>query len=703
MTQLQSAQGGGSSIDMSQFFQVFFEEASEHLANMESLLIAVDPQNPGDEELNAIFRAAHSIKGGSGTFGFKDMAELTHEAETLFDRVRKRELPLTVPMVDALLEAGDVLRAQLARHKGESGEAVDARPVVAKLNALTKDPVACAPATAGNEPSTPSRGLVLSFTLAPNADFDAFVASLARVGEITTIESPGTDGECRVGIESTAPEAAIADLIGTYATPGSAIIQAAAQQSAAVEDPGYGLFADEAPAPQVAVQGAAADPGYGLFDDEPAPAATSKPAAQAEVPPPSWGRRATDNPEVVAAPAGRRANEKQVVSASDSSSIRVSVDKVDQLINLVGELVITQAMLAQKAAVLEGDGDVTLSSGMADLDRNTRDLQEAVMSIRMLPMSFVFNRFPRMLRDLAAKLGKQVELKTVGEQTELDKGVIEKITDPMNHLVRNSIDHGIEMPDVRIAAGKPAQGTLTLRAFHQGGNIVIEVADDGKGLDRERILAKAAERGLPVSKDMSDQDVWQLIFAPGFSTADQITDVSGRGVGMDVVKKNILALGGSVELDSSKGHGTRVIVRLPLTLAIMDGMSVAVRGDTYIIPLASVVELLQPGSREIRSVSGQGRVVEVRSEYLPVVSLSSVFGGRSAEIADKDSIMVIVEVEGGKTALLVDELVGQHQVVVKSIEANYRRVPGISGATIMGDGTVALIMDVAALVKLARH
>ena len=604
MSHLQTAQGAAA-IDMSQFFQVFFEETAEHLAAMESLLLAVDPADPGDEALNAIFRSAHSIKGGSGTFGFKDMAELTHEAETLLDRVRKHELPLTVPMVDALLEAGDVLRAQLARHRGESGDVVDALPVVARLNALTRTPT---------------------------------------------------------------PEAA------------------------AQEDPGYGLFAEDAPS----APAPATDPGYGLFDVEP--------AAVSATTVPDWGRRATDDPAVVSAPAGRRGNEKQVVAASgDASSIRVGVDKVDQLINLVGELVITQAMLAQKGARLEADGIDDLSAGLADLDRNTRDLQEAVMSIRMMPMSFVFNRFPRMLRDLAAKLGKQVELKTVGDQTELDKGVIEKITDPMNHLVRNSVDHGIEMPDVRIAAGKPAHGTLTLRAYHQGGNIVIEVADDGNGLDRERILAKALERGLRVSPDMSDSEVWQLIFEPGFSTADKVTDVSGRGVGMDVVKRNILALGGSVELDSSKGHGTRVVVRLPLTLAIMEGMSVAVRGDTYIVPLASVVELLQPGSRDIRGVSGQGRVVEVRSEYLPVVSLAEVFGGRGVAVAEKDSIMVIVEVEGAKTALLVDELVGQHQVVVKSIEANYRRIQGISGATIMGDGKVALIIDVAALVKLARH
>jgi two-component system chemotaxis sensor kinase CheA len=563
-----------NTIDMSQFYAVFFAEAAEHLAEMERLLLAIDPASPGDEELNAVFRAAHSIKGGAGTFGFKDMAETMHEAETLLDRVRKHELALTREMVDALLEAGDVIGAQLARHRGEGGDEVDASGVVARLKAL--------------------------------------------------------EGQ---------------------------------KQEQKKEDAGYGFF-----------------------DDVPAPAK-------------NWGRRATDNPEVISAPAGRRTNDKVVVSPNgDSSSIRVSVEKVDQLINLVGELVITQAMLAQRAG-----GRAELANGMADLERNTRDLQESVMSIRMLPMAFVFNRFPRMLRDLAAKLGKQVELKTVGEQTELDKGVIEKIADPMTHLVRNAVDHGIESPEARLAAGKPAQGTLTLRAFHQGGNIVIEVADDGRGLDRKKLLQKAKEKNLSCGDSMSDQEVFQLIFEPGFSTAAEITDVSGRGVGMDVVKKNITALGGSVELDSALGAGTRVTVRLPLTLAIMDGLSIRVTGETYVVPLASVVELLEPGSREVKTVSGRGKVVDVRSEFLPVVSLSEKFLLGEERKPDHACAMVIVESEGAKTALLVDELLGQQQVVVKSLEANYKRVPGISGATIMGDGSVALIADVTALVRRALH
>ena len=341
----------------------------------------------------------------------------------------------------------------------------------------------------------------------------------------------------------------------------------------------------------------------------------------------------------------------------------------------------------------------SLRTGLAQLEHNTRDLQESVMSIRMMPISFVFSRFPRVVRDLAAKLDKQVELKTVGEGTELDKGLIEKIADPLNHLVRNSLDHGVESPEKRLAAGKPALGTITLRAFHQGGNIVIEVSDDGAGLSREKILAKARERGLAVSDDLPDQDVWQLIFEAGFSTADAVTAVSGRGVGMDVVKRNVHAMGGRVEIDSSFGVGTRISIRLPLTLAILDGMSVSVGEEVFIIPLTFIVESLQPAEKDIKTIAGMGTVVHVRGEYLPVVALHQVLNVRPKLTELERGIMVIVEAEGAKSAMFVDDLLGQHQVVIKSLESNYRKVPGVSGATIMGDGKVALILDVDALVR----
>jgi two-component system chemotaxis sensor kinase CheA len=420
---------------------------------------------------------------------------------------------------------------------------------------------------------------------------------------------------------------------------------------------------------------------------------------EAGAPAASPGRRLTDSPAVETAKTGRRDTDKTVTAANSETSIRVSVEKVDQLINLVGELVITQAMLAEAASYLDPVQAEKLLAGIDLLARNTRDMQESVMSIRMLPMSMVFSRFPRVVRDLAGKLNKQVEMKTIGENTELDKGLIEKISDPLTHLVRNSLDHGIEIPEKRIAAGKSPKGTLTLKASHQGGNIVIEVIDDGAGLNRTRILSKAKERGLPVNDAMSDHEVWQLIFAPGFSTADVVTDVSGRGVGMDVVKRNIEGMGGRVELESSTGHGTRTVIRLPLTLAILDGMSVGVGGETFIVPITSVIESLQPRLEDIRTMAGESRMVHIRGEYLPFVSLAEAFNLPGVEDVTK-GIVVVVEAEDGKAALFVDELLGQHQVVIKSLEDNYRKVPGVSGATIMGDGRVALILDVTAVTRM---
>jgi two-component system chemotaxis sensor kinase CheA len=396
---------------------------------------------------------------------------------------------------------------------------------------------------------------------------------------------------------------------------------------------------------------------------------------------------------------GDATTDKTVAAAGSDTSIRVAVEKVDQLINLVGELVITQAMLAETAGGLDPIAAEKLLAGIELLSRNTRDLQESVMSIRMLPMSMVFSRFPRVVRDLAGKLNKQVEMRTLGENTELDKGLIEKITDPLTHLVRNSLDHGIETPDKRVAAGKNPKGTLTLKASHQGGAVVIEVMDDGGGLNRARILEKARERGLAVNDAMSDHEVWQLIFAPGFSTADVVTDVSGRGVGMDVVKRNIEGLGGKVELESSPGFGTRTVIRLPLTLAILDGMSVGVGGETFIVPITTVVESLQPSLDDIRTLAGDSRMIHIRGEYLPFIALAEVFGLPGVEDITR-GLVVVVEGEEGRAALFVDELLGQHQVVIKSLEANYRKVPGMSGATIMGDGRVALILDVAAAIRL---
>ena len=408
-------------------------------------------------------------------------------------------------------------------------------------------------------------------------------------------------------------------------------------------------------------------------------------------------------PAPAAKPAPRAEARPAAAGGLESSTLRVSVSKVDQLINLVGELVITQAMLAQKSRELDSTANQQLLAGLVDLDRNTRDLQEAVMSIRMIPMSVVFNRFPRMLRDLASKLGKKVELITHGEATELDKGLIEKITDPLTHLIRNSCDHGIEMPEERLARGKPDHGTITLSASHQGGSILIEVRDDGKGLSREKLLRKAREKGMDAPDTMTDTEVWNLIMAPGFSTAEVVTDVSGRGVGMDVVKKNILSLGGTVEIDSAEGYGMSVKVRLPLTLAIMDGMSVRVSDEVYILPLSSVIESFQINPGDINTVAQGAQLVKVREEYMPVIELEKIFSVPRFEFHGGSPIMVVVEAEGSRVALMVDELLGQQQVVIKNLESNYRKVPNVSGATILGDGKVALILDTSGLVRRSRH
>ncbi|KER84048.1 chemotaxis protein, partial [Xanthomonas arboricola pv. celebensis] len=407
-------------------------------------------------------------------------------------------------------------------------------------------------------------------------------------------------------------------------------------------------------------------------------------------------------PAAAAEPAAAAAATPAKAAAAEAeTSIRVSVDKVDALINLVGELVITQAMLKQVSTGLDPAHAEQLFAGLDLLERNTRDLQEAVIGVRMLPVDAVFRRFPRLVRDLSSRLGKQVRLRTIGEGTELDKGLIEKIADPLVHLVRNSIDHGLEMPDARRASGKDETGTITLAASHQGGHIVIEVSDDGRGLNRAKILEKAAERGIAVPDNPTDAQVWDLIFAPGFSTADAVTDLSGRGVGMDVVRRNIQGLGGEVQLESNAGSGTRVLIRLPLTLAILDGMTVSVAGETLILPLAYVLEALQPAPEDIRSMAGDGRVLRVRGEYLPILSLTDYYGFGGQQ-SSQEPLVVVVEGDGQKIALEVDELLGQQQVVVKNIENNYRRIPGVSGATILGDGRVSLIVDIGGLVRSLR-
>jgi two-component system chemotaxis sensor kinase CheA len=519
------------------------------------------------------------------------------------------------------------------------------------------------------------------------------------LGDIAALVSSRADTRA-FAVETSSSDEDLLDLFAFHVSRSQVSIKEAGEVVAA-PDLGYGFFDDAAGAPSKTPYSddplpdapLAPLPGFGFFDG--APGAPVAPALQA-------ASSADEAPRSTAV-AKVGAKTAAPIVQPEAATIRVAISKVDQLINLVGELVITQAMLAQNSRALDPALYQQLLTGLTDLDRNTRDLQESVMSIRMIPMSIVFSRFPRMLRDLANKLGKKVDFVTQGEATELDKGLVEKITDPLTHLVRNSCDHGVEMPADRIRAGKPETGTITLSAAHQGGSIVIEVRDDGRGMSREKILAKARERGMDVSDQMPDAEVWMLIFAPGFSTADVVTDVSGRGVGMDVVKRNIAALNGTVEIDSSEGLGMKVSIRLPLTLAIMDGMSVGVGNEVYILPLSSVVESFQVKSDAVSTVGQGSQLVKVRDEYMPVIELEKVFQVPRFDSEKSCDIMVVIEADGCRVALLVDELLGQQQVVVKNLESNYRKVPNISGATILGDGKVALILDTGALVRRSRH
>ena len=704
----QEGSGSGADFDLSQFYQIFFEEAGENLDQMEHMLLNLDLVNANDEELNGIFRCAHSIKGGAATFGFADVAELTHQMESLLDRLRRHELQPIPQMVDVLLESADASRSLLARHQaGEQGEAVSTTELVHRISELAAGRVPAGDAPAPVVPAVvPAVAVVapppvlapapavlsgqprqLHIQIGPlerPAQADAIkelfrdIPGLGSISDLPVIE-PATR---RFAVETTSTNDDLLDLFAFHVAKEQVAISDAATSGAITVE-------------QAAPAGTAAEVPYGFFHDAPSAPAETAPALVA-APPVTAGVK----PAVAKTAAEPKA---QSQAQMESTTIRVAVNKVDQLINLVGELVITQAMLAQNSRGLDAGAYQQLLAGLADLDRNTRDLQESVMSIRMIPMSIVFSRFPRMLRDLANKLGKKVDFVTLGEATELDKGLVEKITDPLTHLVRNSCDHGIEMPADRLAKGKPEHGTITLSASHQGGSIVIEVRDDGKGLSREKILSKAQERGLDVSEHMSDADVWQLIFAPGFSTADEVTDVSGRGVGMDVVKRNIAALNGSVEIDSAEGYGMRVSVRLPLTLAIMDGMSVGVSDEVYILPLSSVVESFQVNPEDVSTVAQGSQLVKVRDEYMPVIALEKIFQVPRFDASKSSNIMVVVEADGSRVALLVDELLGQHQVVVKNLESNYRKVPNVSGATILGDGTVALILDTGGLVRRARH
>ncbi|ECI5561842.1 chemotaxis protein CheA [Salmonella enterica subsp. enterica] len=662
------------SMDISDFYQTFFDEADELLADMEQHLLDLVPESPDAEQLNAIFRAAHSIKGGAGTFGFTILQETTHLMENLLDEARRGEMQLNTDIINLFLETKDIMQEQLDAYK--NSEEPDAASFEYICNALRQ------------------LALEAKGETTPAVVETAALSAAIQEESVAETESPRDESKLRIVLSRLKANEVdlLEEELGNLATltdvvKGADSLSATLDGSVA-EDDIVAVLCFVIEADQIAFEKVVTAP-------------VEKSQEKTEVAPVA--------PPAVVAPAAKSAAHEHHVGREkparerESTSIRVAVEKVDQLINLVGELVITQSMLAQRSNELDPVNHGDLITSMGQLQRNARDLQESVMSIRMMPMEYVFSRFPRLVRDLAGKLGKQVELTLVGSSTELDKSLIERIIDPLTHLVRNSLDHGIEMPEKRLEAGKNVVGNLILSAEHQGGNICIEVTDDGAGLNRERILAKAMSQGMAVNENMTDDEVGMLIFAPGFSTAEQVTDVSGRGVGMDVVKRNIQEMGGHVEIQSKQGSGTTIRILLPLTLAILDGMSVRVAGEVFILPLNAVMESLQPREEDLHPLAGGERVLEVRGEYLPLVELWKVFDVDGAKTEATQGIVVILQSAGRRYALLVDQLIGQHQVVVKNLESNYRKVPGISAATILGDGSVALIVDVSALQGLNRE
>jgi len=693
-------------IDLTQFHEAFFEESFEALDSMEAALLKLDIGAPDKELINTIFRVAHSIKGGSATFGFSDIASFTHSLETMLDELRSGAMQVTLAMSDLLLKSVDVMRAMLRAVQAKQPldaqrisdlqfdlELMIAQKAPVPAAPVSAPPVAVAQAVAAPQPAPstatvaqePGRRWQISFRpyrelFARGNDPLRMMRELAELGDLVV----NVDAAALPPLSQLEPSEC--HLAWTLELTGE-IGEEAIRQVFEWAEGDCELMIAEVPA----VAATAVSTPAVIDDNVAADAILSAPA-------PATAPAATksDTPKADAK------GEGQVASIGDSSSIRVSVEKIDELMNTVGELVITQAMLSQLGTQIEGTTAEKLRSGLAQLERNMRELQESVMRVRMLPISFVFSRFPRMVRDLAQRLGKQIELKLTGEQTELDKTVLEKIGDPLVHLVRNSIDHGIESPEVRAGAGKPAFGTVHLDACHRGGNIAVEVNDDGAGLDKDRILAKARSRGLVGPNDqLTDEQIHELIFLPGFSTAEKTTDVSGRGVGMDVVRRNVKELGGKIELRTERGKGSRFVITLPLTLAIVDGQSVAVGSETYIVPLISIVESMQLKTSNVSRLSGRGEVFSFRGDYLPIIRLHELYGVEPRTRDLSEGLVVVAEGEGRRVGLFVDDLLGQQQVVIKSLEANYGHVEGVSGATILGDGSVALILDVPGIIRAA--
>ena len=620
-------------IDVNQFHGVFFDESDEHLQDMEQLLMTLDVDAPDPEELNSIFRAAHSIKGGSGIFGFDALMNLTHVMENLLDKARNQEIQVTADIVDIFLQTLDVLKDTLSAYKEQTELPQE------QIDASIK---------------------VLEDTLAS--------ASGQPVQEAQ--DSPEQNAE---------DEANDIEGFGFFNEDES---EAQAQSENGADDiEGFGLFDDEATPTKVQTDAEAnqdtskVDEGFGFFEPENLPVKTK-----------STQSAAPKQPIV------KPVKTKPKAAAKEAASIRVDTTKIDAMVNLVGELVITQSMLSNVGQEVEGQVGERLQLAIDELQRNTREIQESVMSMRMLPVNMTFNRFPRVVRDLSSKLGKKVDLVIQGGNTEIDKSLIEKLVDPLTHLVRNSIDHGIESPEERLEAGKSENGTVILSAEQKGSSIIIGIIDDGAGLNKARILEKATQNGLAVTPDMPDSEIWQLIFQAGFSTAAEVTDVSGRGVGMDVVRRNIESIGGRIEIESSQGEGSAFYIHLPLTLAIVDGMCVSVGDQIFVIPLLNVIESFQPTASQVKTL-GNDKVLWIRDQYWPLVSLTHLMQVDDGINEPTKGIVVLLESSKKRYGVLVDSLVGQQQVVIKSLEQHYKKVAGIAGATIMGDGKVAMILD----------
>jgi len=684
------------SIDMAQFHQVFFEESFEGLDIMETGLLNLDMGDVDAEDINTIFRAAHSIKGGSGTFGFTAVSDFTHVMETLLDEMRDGRRQVTQPAVDVLLGSVDCLKEMLTAIQDEQEvddasvaeykKALEIELKGAESNETTQKQESGEPSLKLDFNEQVGEGWRIAFSphvnlLQTGNDPVRMFRELALLGELTaTVDFQGVPDffeldpeECHLSwnldVAGDIPISEVNDIFDWVEDECDLAIQPLAEQS---QNDGK-----NAPAEELSIK-----------------EQTSETKAEAK-------------PETAVKPAKPAASKKASAkpAAKGSSSIRVDTSKIDTLINMVGELVITQSMLSLVGENFELNRLDQLKNGLSQLERHTRELQESVMNIRMLPISFVFSRFPRLVHDLSTKLDKKIELVMVGEHTEVDKTVVELLSDPLVHLVRNSLDHGIEMPADRIEAGKPETGTITLEAYHRGGNIVIEVKDDGKGLNKDMLRAKAIEKGL-IDEDaiLTDKQTYELIFMAGFSTAEKLTDVSGRGVGMDVVRRNIQSLGGNIEIISELGKGSTIAIHLPLTLAIMDGQSIAVGDERFIVPLGAIIESINVNESMINRVAGRGETFRLRDEYLPIVRMHEIFDVKTAQATKlTEGLVVVVDGQGMRCGLFVDDLLGQQQVVIKSLEANYRKVEGVSGATILGDGSVALILDIPGLVRLSNQ